>query len=50
MVGSRVLNPITMAAALLTRLREFKIRITGALSALAIDAVFPTSPVGLIPS
>ncbi len=48
--GSRVLNPMTIAAALLTRLRAFKIRTTGAFRALATDAVFPTSPVGLIPS
>ena len=50
MVGSNFLNPNTTAAALLTRLLEFKINITGELRALAMDAVLPTSPVGLIPS
>ena len=50
MVGSSVLNPITTAAALLTRLLEFKISITGASSAFAMDAVLPTSVIGLIPS
>ena len=49
-LGSRVLNPITMAAALFTRLLEFKIKITGALRAFAIEAVLPTSSKGLIPS
>ncbi len=41
---------MTTAAALLTKLREFKIKITGEFNALAIEAVFPTSPIGLIPS
>ncbi len=50
MLGSKVLNPITIAAALFTRLLEFKIKITGAFRALAIEAVLPTSSNALIPS
>ena len=48
--GSKALNPKTIAAALLTKLLESIIRITGEFNALAIDAVFPTSEIGLIPS
>ena len=47
--GSRLLNPKTIAAALLTKLLELTIRITGAFNALAIDAVLPISLTESIP-
>ena len=48
--GSNVLNPKTSAAALLTKLLELIIRITGAFSALATEAVLPISFIESIPS
>ena len=48
--GSSVLNPSTKAAALLTRLLEFIISMTGASRAFAILAVLPISLTESIPS
>ena len=48
--GSNALNPNTSAAALLTRLLEFIIKITGASRDLATDAVLPMSLIESIPS
>ena len=48
--GSRLLNPKTIAAALLTKLLELTMRITGAFNALAIEAVLPISLTESIPS
>ena len=48
--GSRALKPKTTAAALFTKLRESISKTTGASKAFAIEAVFPISLIGLMPS